>query len=114
MSLTYIVNGLKKKLMIKHLEILNESQVEHLERFYRADSINLGKHHPKNILVHEERLLITDLGLSQPLDSNSMSEICRKVTSGEREKSINETPKDYIIYSSAWKNDPNQRPKNSL
>src|SRR4051812_38057662 len=38
-------------------------------------------------------------------------EIYRKVTSGEREKPINETPKDYInIYSSAWENDPNQRP----
>ncbi|RHZ78370.1 hypothetical protein Glove_165g12 [Diversispora epigaea] len=29
--------------------------------------------HSKNILVHEGRLLITDLGLSQPLDSNSNS-----------------------------------------
>ncbi|RHZ46440.1 hypothetical protein Glove_621g62 [Diversispora epigaea] len=33
------------------------------------------------------------------------------VTSGKREAPINETPKDYItIYSSAWNNDPNQRP----
>ncbi|RHZ73758.1 hypothetical protein Glove_229g53 [Diversispora epigaea] len=29
--------------------------------------------HSRNILVHEERLLITDLGLSQPLDANSNS-----------------------------------------
>ncbi|RHZ77120.1 hypothetical protein Glove_185g27 [Diversispora epigaea] len=29
--------------------------------------------HSKNILVHEGRLLITDLGLSQPLDTNSNS-----------------------------------------
>ncbi|RHZ85714.1 hypothetical protein Glove_61g1 [Diversispora epigaea] len=118
--------------------------------------------HSKNILVHEGSLLITDLGLSQPLDTNSNSmgggmiaytdpeylrsqmkkkrnkasdiyslgvlfwelssgrlpfnnfpnfEICKKVTSGEREKPINGTPKDYInIYSSAWKDNPNQRP----
>ncbi|CAG8638247.1 5965_t:CDS:2, partial [Diversispora eburnea] len=118
--------------------------------------------HSKNILVHERRLLITDLGLSQPLDTNSNSmpggviaytdpqylrdqmkykrnkpsdiyslavifwelssgippfnnipyfEIYRKVTSGEREKPINETPKDYIdTYTSAWENDPNKRP----
>ncbi|RHZ88658.1 hypothetical protein Glove_21g323 [Diversispora epigaea] len=118
--------------------------------------------HSKNILVHEGSLLITDLGLSQPLDTNSISmgggmiaytdpeylrnqmkykrnkasdiyslgvlfwelssgrppfnnlpglEICRMVTSSEREKPINETPKDYInIYSNAWKDDPNQRP----
>ncbi|CAG8511698.1 11852_t:CDS:2 [Diversispora eburnea] len=37
--------------------------------------------------------------------------ILNLVTSGEREKLINKTPKDYInIYSSAWKDDPNQRP----
>ncbi|RHZ90178.1 hypothetical protein Glove_5g21 [Diversispora epigaea] len=121
--------------------------------------------HSKNILVHEGSLLITDLGLSQQSDSNSISMsggmtayadpeylrnqmnfksyprdkasdiyslgvlfwelssgrppfnkfpnlgICKMVTSGEREKPINETPKDYInIYSSAWKDDPNQRP----
>ncbi|RHZ78455.1 hypothetical protein Glove_164g16 [Diversispora epigaea] len=119
--------------------------------------------HSKNILVHEGRLLITDLGLSQPLDINSDSmsggmiaytdpeylrnqkkykrnkpsdiyslgflfwelssgrppfsdisskfEIYNLVTSGKREKPINETPNDYInIYSSAWKRDPNQRP----
>ncbi|RHZ86490.1 hypothetical protein Glove_50g74 [Diversispora epigaea] len=29
--------------------------------------------HSKNVLVHEERLLITDLGLSKPLDTNSNS-----------------------------------------
>ncbi|RHZ86534.1 hypothetical protein Glove_50g61 [Diversispora epigaea] len=29
--------------------------------------------HSKNVLVHEEKLLITDLGLSQPLESNSNS-----------------------------------------
>ncbi|RHZ48313.1 hypothetical protein Glove_553g7 [Diversispora epigaea] len=118
--------------------------------------------HSKNILVHEGTLLITDLGLSQPLDTNSISmgggmvayadpeylrsqmkkkrnkpsdiyslgvlfwelscgrppfnnstslEICRMVISGKRENPINGTPKDYInIYSSAWKDDPNQRP----
>ncbi|RHZ77791.1 hypothetical protein Glove_173g55 [Diversispora epigaea] len=122
--------------------------------------------HSKNILVHEGSLLITDLGLSQLSDSDSISMgcggmaayadpeylrnqmnftsyqrdkasdiyslgvlfwelssgrppfnklpslgICKMVTSGEREKPINETPKDYIkIYSSAWKGDPNQRP----
>ncbi|RHZ82440.1 hypothetical protein Glove_109g431 [Diversispora epigaea] len=118
--------------------------------------------HSKNILVDEGKLLITDLGLSQPLDASSISmgggmvaytdpeylrsqmkkkrnkpsdiyslgvlfwelssgrppfgdfksiEIYNMVISGEREKSINGTPKDYInIYSSAWKDDPNQRP----
>ncbi|RHZ58581.1 hypothetical protein Glove_372g163 [Diversispora epigaea] len=121
--------------------------------------------HSKNILVHEGSLLITDLGLSQSLDTNSNSiiggtfaysdpeylrnqmksisykrnkasdiyslgvlfwelssgrppfnkfthlGICKMVTSGEREKPINETPKDYInIYSSAWNDDPKQRP----
>ncbi|RHZ46442.1 hypothetical protein Glove_621g48 [Diversispora epigaea] len=120
--------------------------------------------HSKNILVHEGRLLITDLGLSQSVNTNSNSitggmgmiaytdpeylrnpmeykrnkasdiyslgvlfwelssgrppfnnipnlEIYKLVTSGEREKYINETPKDYInVYSKAWKNDPNQRP----
>ncbi|RHZ74614.1 hypothetical protein Glove_220g57 [Diversispora epigaea] len=118
--------------------------------------------HSKNILVHDGRLLIADLGLSQPLDANSNSmsggmiaytdpeylrnqrkhkrnkasdiyslgvlfwelssgrppfsnipnfEIYNLVTSGKREAPINETPKDYIsIYSSAWKNDPDQRP----
>ncbi|RHZ73896.1 hypothetical protein Glove_228g119 [Diversispora epigaea] len=121
--------------------------------------------HSKNILVHEGSLLITDLGLSKPSDTDSISMgggmaayadpeylrnqmnfisyqrdkasdiyslgvlfwelssgrppfnkfpslgICKMVTSGEREKPINETPKDYInIYSNAWKGDPNQRP----
>ncbi|CAG8471808.1 5911_t:CDS:2, partial [Diversispora eburnea] len=69
--------------------------------------------HSKNILVHEGRLLITDLGLSQPLDtnSNSMTEIFKLVISGKREAHINGTPKNYIkIYSSAWGFDPNQRP----
>ncbi|RHZ81621.1 hypothetical protein Glove_117g533 [Diversispora epigaea] len=123
--------------------------------------------HSKNILVHERRLLITDLGLSQSLDANSISistdggivayadpeylrnkmklisykrdkasdiyslgvlfwelssgrppfndfrnlDIYRMVISGEREKPINKTPKDYIdIYSSAWEDKPNQRP----
>ncbi|RHZ78413.1 hypothetical protein Glove_165g3 [Diversispora epigaea] len=121
--------------------------------------------HSKNILVDEGRLLITDLGLSQPLDSNSNSMaggmiaytdpkylrnqmkyesykrnkasdiyslgvlfwelssgrppfykiqdlgILNLVISGEREKPINETPVDYInIYSSAWEDDPNERP----
>ncbi|CAG8525876.1 8439_t:CDS:2, partial [Diversispora eburnea] len=120
--------------------------------------------HSKNILVHEGRLLITDLGLSRPLDSNSSSigggmvayadpEYLRNqinsikykrdktsdiyslgvifwelssgrpfnnisnlgipnlVISGKREKPINGTPKDFInIYSSAWKDDPKQRP----
>ncbi|RHZ79893.1 hypothetical protein Glove_140g59 [Diversispora epigaea] len=119
--------------------------------------------HKENI-VHKDLAIdkITDLGLSQALDTNSNSiaggmfaytdpeylrnhmkykrnktsdiyslgvlfwelssgrppfnnvpnlEIYRKVTSGEREKPINETPKDYIdIYASAWGNDPNQRP----
>ncbi|RHZ73802.1 hypothetical protein Glove_229g94 [Diversispora epigaea] len=91
--------------------------------------------HSRNILVHEERLLITDLGLSQPLDTNSNSMVGGMVaytdpeylrdptkykrnktsdiyiTSGRREAPVNETPKDYVnIYSSAWKIDPNQRP----
>ncbi|CAG8559071.1 5896_t:CDS:2 [Diversispora eburnea] len=116
----------------------------------------------KNILVHEGRLLITDLGLSQLVDANSKSmgggvaaytdprylrdqmkykrdkssdiyslgvlfwelssgrppfhnippfTIYKSVTSGEREKPVNETPRDYIdIYSSAWEDDPNKRP----
>ncbi|CAG8587505.1 165_t:CDS:2 [Diversispora eburnea] len=118
--------------------------------------------HLKNILVHEGRLFITDLRLSQSSDTNSKSmaggviaytdlkylrnqvefkrnqasdiyslgilfwelssgippfdnlpsfEMYRKVTSNEREKPINGTPKDYIkIYSNAWKNDPKQWP----
>ncbi|RHZ46439.1 hypothetical protein Glove_621g60 [Diversispora epigaea] len=118
--------------------------------------------HSKNILVHERKLLITDLGLSQSSDTNSNSmvggmvaytdpkylrdptiykrkkesdiyslgvlfwelssgippfnnidcfRIYSLVVSGKREAPINETPKDYInIYSSAWENDPNQRP----
>ncbi|RHZ70836.1 hypothetical protein Glove_266g1 [Diversispora epigaea] len=113
--------------------------------------------HSKNILVHEGSLLITDLGLSQPLDTNSNSfkggmlaysdpgysrnplifkrskasdiyslgvllweissgkppslETTKVVINGEREVPINGTPEDYIIiYSNAWKDDPNQRP----
>ncbi|RHZ83941.1 hypothetical protein Glove_86g227 [Diversispora epigaea] len=125
------------------------------------ENIVHGNLHSKNILVHEGRLLITDLGLSQPLDANSNSfkgsmvayadpeylrsqmkkkrnkpsdiyslgvlfwelssgrppfnnftslEILKKVISGEREKPINGTPKDYInIYSNAWIDDPNRR-----
>ncbi|RHZ51157.1 hypothetical protein Glove_482g29 [Diversispora epigaea] len=115
--------------------------------------------HSKNILVHEGSLLITDLGLSQSLDTNSNSysfkggmlvysdpgylrnpfvykrskasdiyslgvllweissgrppglEITKIFIKGERERPINGTPEDYIIiYSNAWKDDPNQRP----
>ncbi|RHZ69991.1 hypothetical protein Glove_276g87 [Diversispora epigaea] len=113
--------------------------------------------HSKNILVHEGSLLITDLGLSQSLDTNSNSlkggmlaysdpgylrnqstykrskasdiyslgvllweissgrppnlEIIKIIINGERERPINGTPEDYIIiYSNAWKDDPNQRP----
>ncbi|RHZ80107.1 hypothetical protein Glove_139g45 [Diversispora epigaea] len=113
--------------------------------------------HSKNILVHEGSLLITDLGLSQSLDTNSNSfkggmlaysdpgylrnpfiykrskasdiyslgvllweissgrppslEITKIFINGERERPINGTPEDYIIiYSNAWKDDPNQRP----
>ncbi|RHZ73723.1 hypothetical protein Glove_229g22 [Diversispora epigaea] len=93
--------------------------------------------HDENI-VHKDLAIDNNLGLSQPLDtnSNSMADIyslgvlfwelssgrppfnnisCFKiynlVTSGRREAPINETPKDYVnIYSSAWKIDPNQRP----
>ncbi|RHZ73862.1 hypothetical protein Glove_228g76 [Diversispora epigaea] len=113
--------------------------------------------HSKNILVHEGSLLITDLGLSQSLDTNSNSfkggmlaysdpvylrnqfsykrskasdiyslgvllweissgrppnlEITKIIINGERERPINGTPEDYIIiYSNAWKDDPDQRP----
>ncbi|RHZ89782.1 hypothetical protein Glove_11g46 [Diversispora epigaea] len=113
--------------------------------------------HSKNILVHERNLLITDLGLSQSLDTNSKSleggmlaysdpgylrnqstykrskasdiyslgvllweissgrppnlEIIKIIIDCERERPINGTPEDYIIiYSNAWKDDPNQRP----
>ncbi|RHZ82323.1 hypothetical protein Glove_109g428 [Diversispora epigaea] len=113
--------------------------------------------HSKNVLVHDRSLMITDLGLSQPLDTNSNSikggmlaysdprylrnmftykrskasdiyslgvlfweissgrppslEIAKIVIKGEREVPINGTPEDYImIYSNAWKDDPNQRP----
>ncbi|RHZ81625.1 hypothetical protein Glove_117g538 [Diversispora epigaea] len=84
--------------------------------------------HSKNILVHEGSLLITDLGLSQSLDTNSNSFkggilaysdpgylrnpfIYKRIVNGERENPINGTPKDYInIYSNAWKDNPNQRP----
>ncbi|RHZ46449.1 hypothetical protein Glove_621g15 [Diversispora epigaea] len=131
-------------------------------RFIHEENIVHKDLHSKNILVHEKRLLITDLGSSQPLDSNSNSisggmiaytdpeylrnqmeykrnkasdiyslgvlfwelssgrppfnnfpslEIYKKVASGERERPIDETPKDYIdIYSSAWEDDSNQRP----
>ncbi|CAG8651925.1 3593_t:CDS:2, partial [Diversispora eburnea] len=69
--------------------------------------------HSKNILVHGERLLIADLGLSQSLDSNSISVgggMLAYVTNGKREVPINGTPEDYIkIYSSAWNDDPTQR-----
>ena len=101
--------------------------------------------------------MITDLGLSQPLDTNSNSfkggmfaysdprylrnlllykrskasdiyslgvllweissgrppnlEITKIIKNGEREVPIKGTPEDYIIiYSNAWKDDPNQRP----
>ncbi|RHZ45082.1 hypothetical protein Glove_692g21 [Diversispora epigaea] len=118
--------------------------------------------HSKNILVHKGKLMISDLGLSKSLDTDSRSqdggmyaytdpeyiknaktykrnkssdiyslgvlfwelssgnppfrnfpmlEVCRKVTSGLREKPIQGTPVDYInIYSSAWKGDPYERP----
>ncbi|RHZ83844.1 hypothetical protein Glove_87g84 [Diversispora epigaea] len=130
-----------------------------LHRIHKENIVHKDLH-SKNILVHEGRLLITDLVSSQSLNSISVErgmiaytdpeylrnpfnykrskasdiyslgvlfweissgrppfnnipnlEINRKVTSSEREKPINETPKDYInIYSSAWNNDPNQRP----
>ncbi|RHZ86115.1 hypothetical protein Glove_54g169 [Diversispora epigaea] len=72
--------------------------------------------HSRNVLVHKRKLLITDLGLSQPLDTNSTSfvgdlEKCKKIISGLREALINGTPEDYIkIYSNAWKDNPKQRP----
>ncbi|RHZ46453.1 hypothetical protein Glove_621g11 [Diversispora epigaea] len=134
-----------------------------LRRIHKENIVHKDLH-SMNILVHERRLLITDLGLSQSLDSNSNPnsniggmiaytdpeylrnhmkhkrnkasdiyslgvlfwelssgrppfnnlpslEIYKKVLLGEREDPINETPKDYIdIYSSAWNNDPHQRP----
>ncbi|RHZ78280.1 hypothetical protein Glove_166g251 [Diversispora epigaea] len=93
--------------------------------------------HSKNVLVHKGKLLIADLGLSKPLDSNSNSitggilgalfwelssgilpfnnflsfEIYKFIISDKREVPINETPVDYInIYSNAWKDNPEQRP----
>ncbi|RHZ46772.1 hypothetical protein Glove_606g83 [Diversispora epigaea] len=42
------------------------------------------------VSVHEGRLLITDLGLSQPL------EILEMIKSGKSDPLINETPEDYF------------------
>ncbi|CAG8572828.1 2079_t:CDS:2 [Diversispora eburnea] len=86
-------------------------------RYIHKENIVHKDLHSKNILVHEGRLLIADLGLSRSLDSNSNSksmgalEIYKLVIYGKREAHINKAPKDYInIYSSAWNDDPNQRP----
>ncbi|RHZ64143.1 hypothetical protein Glove_326g23 [Diversispora epigaea] len=133
-----------------------------LNFIHNADIVHRDLH-SKNILVHQKRLLITDLGLSKSLDTDSKSviggvlaytdpewirnmrkgykrnkasdvysigvlfwelssgrppfkdfqlfEISDKVKSGEREKPINGTPVDYVnIYSSAWNDNPTQRP----
>jgi serine/threonine protein kinase len=62
--------------------------------------------------IYSLGVLFWELSSGRPPFNNVPNlEIYRKVTSGERETPINETPNDYInIYASAWKNDPNQRP----
>ncbi|CAG8575861.1 9601_t:CDS:2 [Diversispora eburnea] len=82
---------------------------------YRANSTNLEKRvalkslHENDELFYEKFLR----ELTNILAVNNHDNIINfyGISIGEREKYINETPIDYIkIYSSAWKNDPNQRP----
>ncbi|CAG8511638.1 11849_t:CDS:2 [Diversispora eburnea] len=101
-------------------DIISGLSCIHEENIVHKDLVTFEEH-----LVHEGRLLITDLGLFQSSDANSNStaapdiyslgmlfwelssgrppfnnipsfEIYKKVISGEREKLNNETPKDYI------------------
>ncbi|CAG8455566.1 2778_t:CDS:2 [Cetraspora pellucida] len=63
--------------------------------------------HSKNVLLHDGRLLIADLGLSKSLDTNSGS---LEVISGIREPPINGTPLDYMaIYRKSWCDNPAER-----